>query len=242
MIGVSTFDKYIKMSWQMVLMDVVLGYVGIIMVAGTPELMGTCALIFLILPVAAIIDTARKVFFKSLYGSDAVTYQSLPVSSEEMVLAKVSVVTGVSLLMIAALLAAVMFTALYMSRETFPDFVAMLTGQEYLNEFHIPYIAAAEIAGAVTGHFRMWTVIFAAVVWYNSRPDGQKNALMKLVAGAGALLLECAIGLPTLALTRMSGEDYWLPARAMAIVINIIAAVVLYKYTVRRLSSHYELS
>lgn len=242
MSGGSTFDKYIKMSWQMIQMDVVLGCMGIVMIVGTPELIGRGVLVFLVFPVVAVINAARKILFKSLYGNEAFIYQSLPVNSEEMVIAKVSVMTAISLIMTSLLVIVTMFTTLYMSRETFPDYVAVLTGQEYLNEFHIPYIVAAEIAGAVTGQLRMWLVIFAAIVWYNSRPDGQKNGLLKLFAGVGVLMLECIIGLPTAVMTRMSGETYWLPAQAVSIVMNVIAVAVLCRYIVNRVSRHYELS
>ena len=88
----------------MIQMDVVLGCIGIVMIAGTPELMGRGVLVFLVFPVVAVINAARKILFKSLYGNEAFIYQSLPVNSEEMVIAKVSVMTAVSLIMIFMLI------------------------------------------------------------------------------------------------------------------------------------------
>ena len=242
MSGVSTFDKYIKMSWQMVTPNVIISGFTIGMMLSMAEFIGMVAIVFLVIALAAVVSAAKKTFFNSLYGNSAVTYQSLPVSSEEMVLAKVSVMTAVSLITVAVMLIILMFVNMFGGDQTFADYVGMLTNQNNLNEFHIPYIMAAGIAGMIAGHLRMWFVFFAAVVWYNSRTEAKKNGLMKLAAGAGALALQWVLNQPESVMTRMSGETYWLPAQAVAIVINIIAAAVLYKYIVRRVSNHYELS
>jgi len=188
------------------------------------------------------VSAAKKTFFTNLYGNGAVTFQSLPVSAEETVLAKITVMTGAGLALLAVIAVLNVFQEVAAGNFSFPDYIARQTGLEFFNEFHIPYIVVEEIVGAITGQLRMWFVVLAAIVWYNSRPDGQKNGLLKLFTGAGALMLECVIGLPTVVMTRISGETYWLPAQAVAVVMNIIAAAVIYRYIVRRVSRHYELS
>jgi len=240
MSGASAFDKYIKMSWQMVQTEIILACFLIGMMVSMA--VGPVAILFLVGAFAAMVSAAKKTFFTNLYGNGAVTFQSLPVSAEETVLAKITVMTGAGLALLAVIAVLNVFQEVAAGNFSFPDYIARQTGLEFFNEFHIPYIVVEEIVGAITGQLRMWFVVLAAIVWYNSRPDGQKNGLLKLFTGAGALMLECVIGLPTVVMTRISGETYWLPAQAVAVVMNIIAAAVIYRYIVRRVSRHYELS
>jgi len=241
MSGGSTFDKYIKMSWQMIHMEIILACFIIGMMVSMAEFVGPVAILFLVGAFAAMVSAAKKTFFTNLYGNGAVTFQSLPVSAEEMVLAKVTVMTGSGLALLAVIAVVNVFQKVAAGNFSFPDYMARQTGLEFLNEFHIPYIVVEEIAGTITGQMRMWFVLFAVIVWYNSRPESKKNGLLKIEAAAGFMAAQWILAQIGVLMTKMSGESYWLPAEFAMIVVNVVASAGFYKYIVNRVSRHYEL-
>ena len=238
----STIDKYIKLSWQIVQNDVVLAcgltVIMMVMAAGV-GIIGS----LILFPVGFLLlfNAARKLFYTSLYGQGATMYQTLPVKPEEIVLGKVFAITAADMLymgvMIACLFAAALLSGDLTQGGAFdlPQFIASLADLEYLSGFDVPYVIAVGIAGYVVSEFRLWMLVLFGIVWYNSLPQSAKGGLTKLAAVAIVAGVQIGLGYIVRMITEISGEPYWLPAESAGILLDVIAAVVLYKLTVKRM-------
>ena len=246
----STIDKYIKLSWQMILNDVALGcgILVIMMVMITAIRLG--AMFMIAIAFFMLFKSAKKLFYTSLYGQGATMYQALPVSPEEVVLGKIVVMTGASILYILIIMCtgpiysiisgwfeAVSHGNGYDLAEKVAELVAEFMDIEYLNEFMIPYILAVTILGLVAETFSTWLLVFFGIAWYNSLPLSKKSALAKAAAVAVILAVQMATGTVLNTMTEMSGEAYFLPAEVVGIVLDIIVAVIFYRLTVKRVKN-----
>lgn len=243
----STIDKYIKISANMIADSVVLAC-GINVAMYVMITRGMNVIILLPVSYLLILNAARKLFYTSLYGQEAMMYQSLPVSAEEIVLGKTFVMTAASTIYIMIILICSLASAVlsgqyeYMGSFDLPEFVAALWGIEYLNPFDIPYILTLGIGGFITGQFRFWILLFFGIAWYNSLPDSKKGGLAKLAALVTIIGTEAGLEYMVRKITEMSGSIYWPPAEIAGIVSDIIIAIILYRATLKLVGTRYNLA
>ena len=246
----STIDKYIKISWQMILNDVVLGCGILVIMMVMVNAIGIGTLFMLAIAFFMLCKSAKKLLYTSLYGQGATMYQALPVSPEEVVLGKTTVLTGASLLYLVVLvllgpgysiisnwIVALKHGSDYYMTEHVAELVAEFMNIEYLNEFMIPYIFVVTILGLVTETFRIWLMVFFGIAWYNSLPLSKKTGLAKAAAVAAVVGVQMVTGTVLNSMTEMSGEVYFLPTEVVGIVLDIIIAVIIYRLTVKRVRS-----
>ena len=238
-------DRYIKTNFKLIenelgLACVAMGvgfismatYIGILLLL--PLLAGTVYLVYKLM---------RKLLYDSIYGPPASLFQSLPVTTVQMVSCKIFT-AGLSLLMVlvvmaAAAVAAAMFSG---SPEAFLDDFLQGFIDEGAAAGQLPYVLAGEVLVSVAACFKEGAVILFGVATYQSLPEQNKRWYMKLLVIAEALAIQAVSGNLVETVFTAASLEYTVLRPLLDLAVQTAVLTVLAKLCIRLVDRKYRLA
>lgn len=233
-------DKCIKTNLKMVDNEIALACtMGVLLC-----LMRFWAIILGLIPIviAAIFlwKMCRKLFYASVFGETAATYQSLPASAEEVVASKIFVA---GLGFIALNVSIMVMMAVISVNLGYGNLLGVLDALGLgVNSLNAGYILPLEFLAVVVECFWQSAVIFLAVVIYNTLPEPSRKGF-----GGGVLVPVVAVGINYLFMNISSalefiGLPYGILYPLIGITIGAVTLVIIFRLTVKLLEERYELN
>ena len=182
----------------------------------------------------------RKLFYTSVFGETAATYQSMPVSTAEIVAAKIFV-AGLGL--IALNVSIVVIMAVISTNLGYSNLLGMLDGLGLgINSLNAGYILALEFIAVVIECFWQAALVFLAVVIFNTLPEHSRKGF-----GGGVLVPVAAVGINYLFMNISSALEfivlpYGILYPIIGITIGAVTLVIIFRLTVKTLEERYELN
>ena len=180
----NNIDKYIKLNLSLVKGDLI-GLVCCSVFASLGVFLPSLAIVALVLLVVIIVLVIRiyvKLFEKTLFKEEAVLYQSLPVSTEEIIVAKTFVATVATTAAWIGLMGGTSIGLALLSSSAMEPMLASV----FLDLLNDVGAASAPIVAlqAVSESFCLATTIFALSAIFNCRPKIERSTLLRVTAVA----------------------------------------------------------
>lgn len=231
----NNLDKCIRMNFKMVENEIAIAStMAIIMAFCLATLwLAVLSLIPLIVTAVYMVKMYKKLFYTSVYGETAATYQSLPASAAEMTAAKIFVAGLGSLISTLAYIIVLVILLFNYGSSLMRDIINLLDMGD------LSYTLPLGVLNVVIAAFAQSALIFLAVAAYNSVINERKKGVYRFLIVAGT----CAVNLILSegdALFEKLGIDSLIIPSGAGIVIGLVVMVLCYRKTVKLMEERYE--
>ncbi len=178
----NNIDKYIRLNFSLVKGELI-GLICCAIFASLGVALPSLAIVAIVLMVVMIVLIIRvyvKLYEKTLYKEEAILYQSLPVSVEEIIVAKTFVVTVATTAAWAGLMGGISI-GLALISSSFSDPVLAILFLELLDDIGAAS-APLVVFQTVSEAFCLATTIFALGAIFNCRPKIERSIILRVVA------------------------------------------------------------
>lgn len=231
-------DKCIRVNFKMVDNEIAVAATMPILVVMCMMtiFLSVLSLIPIIVSFVYLFKMYKKLFYTSVYGETAATYQSMPVSAAEMTAAKIFVGGLGNIICGAAYIIVISIFVLYLGADGFSDilyaFQSLGNGLDF-------YLLPVGVISLVIVAFAQSAMIFLAVVAYQSVVREEKKGLYRFLIITGAYVINQLLGRSGTLLEKL-GIDSLIITAVIGIVLSMVVMVLCYRKTVKLLEEKYE--
>lgn len=194
------------------------------------------SLIPLFLTIVFLYKMYQKLFYTSVYGEMAATYQSLPASAAEMTAAKIFVAGLGNIICGTTYAVVISILVMYFGADGIGDIIWAFNR---LGGGIAAAVLPLGIISLIVASFAQSALIFLAVAAYNSVINERKKGVYRFLIVAGT----CAVNLILSegdALFEKLGIDSLIIPSGAGIVIGLVVMVLCYRKTVKLMEERYE--
>lgn len=194
------------------------------------------SLIPLFLTIVFLYKMYQKLFYTSVYGETAATYQSLPASAAEMTAAKIFVAGLGSIICGTTYAVVISILVMYFGADGIGDIIWAFN---QLGGGIAAAVLPLGIISLIVASFAQSALIYLAVAAYNSVKHGRKEKMYRVIIVAGAYVLNLLLVRSTSFFIDLGIENLLLPEIA-SIVLSTAVMVACFRKTVEFMEERYD--
>jgi len=200
------------------------------------------AIVPLIVTFVYLFKMYKKLFYTSVYGETAVTYQSMPASAAEMTAAKIFVAGIGNIICVVTYIVVIAAFLFFLGGSSLSGLIANI--QKIVTDLSADggiaaYTLVLAMVALIASTFMQSALIFLAVVAYQSVVREEKKGLYRFLIITGAYVINQLLGRSGTLLEKLGIDSLIIPA-VIGIVLSIVVMVLCYRKTVKLLEEKYE--
>lgn len=218
----NNIDKYIKLNFSFIKGEMVglfccavMFFVGVFLPSLMPILFGVVVAVIVIL-----VKIYIKIFYKSLFGEEAHLYQTMPVSTDQMIVAKIFVVMVAFLIFQAGMyMGLATGGTMVLTTETYGEsFRALATAVSGIGNLEVILFVLASVIEA----FGKVAMVFALITIYNTLLKGTAGKLL-MIAGY-FIIVNVEDKLIPSGIEKLIGSNFYIDA-VVVMIVSILLGV-----------------
>ena len=231
----NNLDKCIRMNFKMVDNEIAIAATMAVLMAFCLATLWLAVLCLIPIIVTAVytFKMYKKLFYTSVYGETAATYQSLPASAAEMTAAKIFVAGLGSIISTLAYIIVFVVLLFNYGSSLMRDIV------DLLDMGNLTYTLPLGVLSVVIAAFAQSALIFLAVAAYNSVVRERRKGLYRFLIVIAAYCVNLLLGNSGRLLEKLGIESLVIPS-VVGIVLGIAVMVLCYRRTVKLMEERYE--
>lgn len=231
----NNLDKCIRMNFKMVENEIAIAStMAIIMAFCLATLwLAVLSLIPLIVTAVYMVKMYKKLFYTSVYGETAGTYQSLPASAAEMTAAKIFVAGLGSLISTLAYIIVLVILLFNYGSSLMRDIINLLDVGD------LSYTLPLGVLNVVIAAFAQSALVYLAVAAYNSVKNEHKKGMYRFLIIFAAYAVNLLLANSGSLLEKLGIENLMIPS-VVGIALGLAVMVVCFRKTVEFMEERYD--
>ena len=231
----NNLDKCIRMNFKMVENEIAIAStMAIIMAFCLATLwLAVLSLIPLIVTAVYMVKMYKKLFYTSVYGETAATYQSLPASAAEMTAAKIFVAGLGNLISTLAYIIVLVILLFNYGSSLMRDIINLLDMGD------LSYTLPLGVLNVVIAAFAQSALIFLAVAAYNSVKNKSRKGMYRFLIIFAAYAVNLLLANSGSLLEKLGIESLMIPS-VVGIALGLAVMVVCFRSTVKFMEERYD--
>ncbi|MBR5230016.1 MAG: hypothetical protein IKW01_04085 [Firmicutes bacterium] len=234
-------DKCIKANFKMVGNEIGIASVMALVSVFCLLSLWLIPMLVISLPVTVIymIKMYKKLFYTSVYGEMAVTYQGLPVPAKENVAAKIFV-AGAGIIICNTAYIGVLFLTVISFSQNSTGLKGIFEVLAAAGNADMKYVLPLTAMEGIVGAFRIAALIFLTIAAFNSL-NGEKKGLHRFLIITVAFAANVLIGNISMLITKLNIDNFFILS-SINLIIGAAMIVLCFRLTVKLLEEKYELN